>query len=99
MGLRRSKAGVLRRYLKTWSRTFPYLRPHWPLAAYALITTVLGAGIALLGPWPLAFLVDSVLGKDGKLKKPPAFVTNLVGNSSGQLILFAVLFGLAVSLV
>lgn len=43
-------------------RVLPYLRPHKGLAVFTVISVVLIAGASLIAPWPLKFLVDSVLG-------------------------------------
>src|SRR3954452_11826947 len=96
---RRDKERVLRRYLRTWSRTFPYVRPYWKLGGASFVVTILSALMALLQPWPLAFLLDSVLGHDGQKKGVPHIVTSIFGTDTHNLILFAVLFGLAVALL
>lgn len=95
-----SKRGGLRRYLKTWARAIPYFRPYWPLGAGSVVVTLTSVGVALLAPWPLAFLIDGVLGgqNGGKHKTLPSFVTNLFGHDPHRLILFAVLFGLVLAL-
>lgn len=43
-------------------RVLPYLRPHKGLAVFTVISVVLIAGASLIAPWPMKFLVDSVLG-------------------------------------
>ncbi|MDX6689187.1 MAG: hypothetical protein QOG15_644 [Solirubrobacteraceae bacterium] len=43
-------------------RVLPYLRPHRRLAAGSLVMVVASSAMALLSPWPLAILIDTVLG-------------------------------------
>jgi len=82
----------------TWKllpKLFPYLRHHRKLVAGAVLLTGLGAAIGLAQPWPLALMVDSVLGKHS----PPAFVTHLIGHNRNALLVFAALAGLAVAII
>ena len=41
----------------------PFARPHWPALALALVLVMANTGFRLAKPWPLAFLVDEVLGR------------------------------------
>ena len=78
------------RYRRSWTylpRVWPYVRRHSRLASASVSLLVVAAGIALLEPWPLAVIVDSVLGKH----QPPGFVTAIVGSTTGWL-LFAMVF-------
>ena len=43
-------------------RALGYFRPDGGRIAFALGLLLLGIGLNLLKPWPLAFLVDSILG-------------------------------------
>jgi ATP-binding cassette subfamily B protein/subfamily B ATP-binding cassette protein MsbA len=43
-------------------RLWPYFRPYWRLALFTGLAVLLSAGLALLTPWPLKVLIDSVLG-------------------------------------
>jgi len=43
-------------------RVLRYLRPHWRAALVSFSATVLVSLLALLEPWPLKVLFDSVLG-------------------------------------
>lgn len=52
----------IRENLKAWPLTLPYLRPHRGLVAVSVLLMTAGAGVALLEPWPVALMVDSVLG-------------------------------------
>jgi ATP-binding cassette, subfamily B, bacterial len=51
-------------FLKGFRRVGPYIRPHKRLAGTALVLMVVSAGMALLAPWPLAILLDTVLGDE-----------------------------------
>ena len=62
--LRRRRAADRERplgFLRDLPRIWPYLRPNWPLAALSLVLMAAAAGVALVAPWPLAILVDTVL--------------------------------------
>jgi ABC-type multidrug transport system fused ATPase/permease subunit len=76
-------------------RVFPYLRPYRLLMTIAVVLMLASALVSLAQPWPLAFLVDSVLGD----RKPPALLSKIVGTSASSHILFAVLLGLFLTLV
>ncbi len=76
-------------------RAMGYLRPYRLKYAGLLVSTAFGAVITLAGPWPLAFVIDTVL----RDRRPPAWITNIVGTGTGALILFAVLALLAITLL
>lgn len=86
-------AGALSRGWKLLPRALPYLRPYRLPAALSLLVTVLTAAAALAEPWPLAFIVDTVLAQ----RPAPDWITSLVGDGVGMLILFAVLASLALT--
>ena len=67
----------IRENLKSWPLTLPYLRPHKRLVVVSLVLMVLGAGVALLEPWPIALMIDSVLGE----KPLPGPLDDIVGGS------------------
>ena len=48
--------------VKTWRRAWQYFRPELPLLGGVLVLMVLATGANLLKPWPLALVVDGVLG-------------------------------------
>jgi ATP-binding cassette subfamily B protein len=78
-----------------WSflpRAFPYLRPYRGLSVVVILLMVLASGVALAEPWPLAMVVDSVLGDH----EPLGIVKALVGEGTTALLIFSV--GLAFSL-
>ncbi len=58
-------------------RLFPYLRPYKGLAVISIFMTGLSVLIGLAEPWPLAFMVDTVIGD----KKPAAIVAHVIGTS------------------
>jgi ATP-binding cassette subfamily B protein len=76
-------------------RLFPYLRPYKKLAAFSVVLTAIAVVLSLAAPWPLAFMVDSVLGKH----RPPALITNLLGTNKHHLLVFAALAGLTLALL
>ena len=84
-----------REYWKYFAVTFPYLRKRKGLVAAMVILMLVSAVAALAEPWPLALLVNAVLGT----QKPPAAVAALVGTSRTDLLVFAVVAGFAVVLL
>jgi ABC-type multidrug transport system fused ATPase/permease subunit len=81
----------------TLPRALPYLRPYRKYALLALVFTILGAAVALAEPWPLAILVDSVLGQ----RDAPGVSRWFFGDSPGQyeLLVLVVLAGLLITLI
>jgi ATP-binding cassette subfamily B protein len=77
-------------FLKDFRRIGPYLRPHKRLATTSLVLMAAAAGMALLAPWPLAILLDTVLGN----KPLPSLLGFLDGLSTYELLAFAVIAGL-----
>lgn len=84
-----------RSYWKYVAVIFPYLRRHKRLTAASLVLMVVSAVFALVGPLPLAFLIDDVIGKT----QPPQVVSRLFGTDRSTLIAIAVAAGFAVVLV
>jgi ATP-binding cassette subfamily B protein/subfamily B ATP-binding cassette protein MsbA len=75
-------------------RIRPYLRPYRTLALVTAMLVGLSALTGLLTPWPLAILVDSVLGR----KPLPAVLGSFLDSwSKTGLLVFAVLAGLIVT--
>jgi ATP-binding cassette, subfamily B, bacterial len=56
--------------VKKWSRVLRYFRPEGPKIGAALVLMFLGIGANLLKPWPVALIIDYVLG--GKV--PPIWL-------------------------
>ena len=71
------------RYWRLIPRLFPYLRPYKGLVAVSILLSALGIVIGLAEPWPLAFMLDNVLGK----KAPPQFITQLFGHQDKYTLL------------
>src|SRR5690349_12813682 len=78
-------------FLRDLPATWPYVRHYKRLAGVTVVLMALGALVGLLSPWPLAILIDSVLGD----KPLPAVLGPLIGSwSQTALIIFAVAGGL-----
>ena len=84
-----------REYWKYFKVTFPYLRRRRGQVATMIGIMIVSAIAALAEPWPLALLVDDVLG----VHKPPRPVVALVGSDRTHLIIFAVMAGFVVTFV
>ena len=80
-------------FLKDYRRVVPYMRPHKKLAGTSLLLVGAGSAMALLAPWPLAILVDTVLGD----KPLPSLLGSLGDISRYELLAFAVVAGLVVT--
>jgi ATP-binding cassette subfamily B protein len=80
-------------FFKDFPRIIPYLRPRKGLAAISLGLVGAGALAALLAPWPLALMIDTVLGN----KPLPALLGPLDALSRYQLLALAVASGLFVT--
>lgn len=81
-------------YVKDFTRLFPYLRRYKALALASVSMIGAGALVALIAPWPLAILLDTVLGN----KPLPALLGPVFGGASTYtLLVFAVVFGLVVT--
>jgi ATP-binding cassette, subfamily B, bacterial len=81
-----------------WSylpRVRPYLRPYRTLAILVVVLTLLASAVTLAEPWPLAMLVDSVLGHH----RPLGIVRWLVGERKTALLLFAVVLAFALTVI
>jgi len=77
-------------------RLFPYLKPYKGLVVGSLFLSALAVLIGLADPWPLAFMVDNVLGNHA----PPALVTQIIGPQDRyRLLLIAALAGLVLVVV
>jgi ABC-type multidrug transport system fused ATPase/permease subunit len=77
-------------FFRDFPRVLPYVRPHRRLAATSLGLVGLGAATSLLAPWPLAILVDTVLGDEPL----PSLLGGLGDLSPYWLLAVAVLCGL-----
>jgi ATP-binding cassette, subfamily B, bacterial len=81
-------------YVRDFTRLFPYLRKYKGLALASVSMIGAGSLAALVAPWPLAILLDTVLGN----KPLPAILGPVLGGTGTYtLLVFAVLFGLVVT--
>src|SRR3954452_56542 len=86
---------ALRRGWKLVPRMLPYLRPYRKLAIISVLLTVVAALAALAEPWPVAFVVDSIIGA----KDLPSWLPTPFGTSTAGLILLAVFGTLLLTLL
>jgi len=86
---------VKREYWKYLPVVFPYVLRYKALAAATAVLTVLGAVLALAEPWPLALLIDGVLGS----QHVPGYVAAVGGSSRSGLIVVAVVAGFVITLL
>ena len=49
--------------MKNWSRVWSYFRPEWPGVWLALLLMSLSIGANLLKPWPVALILDRIVGE------------------------------------
>jgi ABC-type multidrug transport system fused ATPase/permease subunit len=80
-------------FLRDAPRLLPYVRPRKGLAVASLALVGAGAGLSLLSPWPLAILIDTVLGH----KPLPALLKPIDGLGRYTLLAIAVGGGLALT--
>jgi ABC-type multidrug transport system fused ATPase/permease subunit len=80
-------------FLKDFRRAMPYLRPHKRLAGVSLGMVGMSTLMALLAPWPLAILIDTVLGN-----KPLPSLLGWIGSpGTYTLLVLAVVSGLVIT--
>ena len=84
--------------MKYLPRILRYLRPYWKLAAVSGVLTILSAMTALLAPWPLKLIVDSVLGHHpvSPFLRPVVHALHVFGAGKLAILAFAVLAGLVI---
>ena len=92
---REARKGALKRGFKLLPRILPYLKPYRKLAVISVILTLLTAVVALAQPWPLAFVVDSIIGH----KAPPGWVSSIFGSGTGSYIALAVVATMVLTLL
>jgi ATP-binding cassette subfamily B protein len=96
MGARPERRGnALRRGWKLLPRVMPYLRPYRKFAIISVFITILVAVVALAEPWPLAFVVDSIIGT----KPLPEWLPTPFGEGTGGLITLAIVTTLLLTLL
>jgi ATP-binding cassette subfamily B protein len=79
-------------------RVLRYLRPYKRLVGISIFLTIFSAAAALLIPWPLMIVVDSVLG-DHPLSPGLGALLGSIGTNQTYLLYFAVGSGLAIALL
>src|SRR5213592_2172392 len=89
-----SRVGAFEQW-KTFPRIFPYLRPYRKLVALSFFFTVLTATTGLAEPWPLAMVIDSVIGTNA----PPSILRNWFGASPDPYRLLVFIVGLGFLIV
>jgi ABC-type multidrug transport system fused ATPase/permease subunit/GT2 family glycosyltransferase len=89
------QGGAVRRDWKLLPKALPYLRPYRKLAAVSIVLTVFLALLALAEPWPLAFVIDSVLGDE----PIPGWASAIFGDGTGGLIALGVVAMLLITLL
>jgi ATP-binding cassette, subfamily B, bacterial len=92
---REKKRHALRRGWKLLPRMMPYLRPYRMQAILAVVLTVVLAVVALAEPWPVAFVVDSIIGEEPL----PSWLPTPFGTGTGGLITLAVVATLLLTLL
>ena len=81
-----------------FARILHYLRPYWRLALVSALLIVLGGLASRLTPWPLAFMVDHVLGTH-PLSPRLARLLGSRADDRSLLLVFAIAAGLVVTLL
>ena len=74
-------------------RAFPYLRPYRKNAAFSFLLMILNSLVHLAQPWPLAIMIDSVIGS----QPLPPLVAGILP-ADNQYLLLAILVGLGFGL-
>jgi ATP-binding cassette subfamily B protein len=82
-----SRRGAFEQW-KSWPKILPYLRPYKKLVILSFFLTVATAFVALAEPWPLAMVIDHVIGT----KPPPGPLKGWFGASPDpyRLLIFIV---------
>jgi ATP-binding cassette, subfamily B, bacterial len=85
-----SRRGAFEQW-RSFPRIFPYLRRYRKLVAISFLFTVLTATVGLAEPWPLALVIDSVIGTSA----PPSMLRDWFGASPDpyRLLVFIVSLG------
>jgi ATP-binding cassette subfamily B protein/subfamily B ATP-binding cassette protein MsbA len=78
-------------------KVLPFLKPYKGMVAFSFVLIVIGSIVALAEPWPLAFVIDSVLGTH----PPPGPLRNWFGANPDpyRLLIFIVVMGFLISCV
>ena len=85
-------------YFSDLPKVLPYLRPYWKLEVGSIVLLGLTSVLSLAAPWPLAIILDSVLGANGKHGKPlPGPVSWLGGLGTYWILALVVAGGLLIT--
>ncbi len=76
-------------WLPLLRKALRYARPFWHLIVTSLLLIALTSALSLLAPWPLAILVDSVLGN----KPLPSLLPDAVGGLDRTTLLIGLVIG------
>ena len=92
---RRGRRQDFRRSWLYLPRIFPYVRRYPKLAVSSVLLMIVTTLISLAAPWPLAVLIDSVLGQ----KAAPGLLRGVAGGSRSGLLLVVVVGGWVLALL
>jgi ATP-binding cassette subfamily B protein len=67
----------VQQFLKYVPRVLRYVRPYWKFAAMSVAISTVFTLLGLLTPWPMKFLIDSVLGNEPL----PALIAGMLGGA------------------
>ena len=84
--------------MKNIPRIFKYLRPYWKLVIASALLVILSSGAALLAPWPLKILIDSVL-ENHPLPPTLDWLVGTLSENRYALLILAVAAGLGIALI
>jgi ATP-binding cassette subfamily B protein/subfamily B ATP-binding cassette protein MsbA len=84
-------------YFRDLPQVLPYLRPYWKLEVGSIVLMGLTSVLSLLGPWPLAIIIDSVVATGSSQKPLPGPVAWLGGYGRYWLLALVVVGGLLVT--
>jgi ATP-binding cassette, subfamily B, bacterial len=85
---KRRERGPWWTWLPLLRKTLHYARPFWHHILASLVLIAISAVVSLLSPWPLAILVDSVLGNKPLPSILPAWLSSL--DQAGLLVIVVV---------
>ena len=89
-----SRRGAFEQW-RSWPKILPFLRPYKKLVGLSFFLVVVTSIVALAEPWPLAMVIDSVLGT----KPPPSLLRNWFGASPDPYRLLVFVVGLGFIIV
>jgi ABC-type multidrug transport system fused ATPase/permease subunit len=79
-------------WLETVPQILPYAKPYWKLLVGSILMTILAAALTIAQPWPIALVIDDVLG--GANGKGAGFLSGIghaiAGDGQSALLIFAI---------